>query len=275
MTDGLYLLLVMLDHRGKGDTGATGARGPKGDIGATGARRPMGDTGATGPQGPKGDTGAVGPQGPKGDTGAVGPQGLGYSGLKSESVVTIGTGSQTFITNIELTGTAFVVGDRVRIISLDDPTKFMEGLITSFSGTSLTVNIDYTSGSGTSLSPWTISLAGAVGSTGPQGPIGPAGVSTLFTVEGWTSYLCPLYIPGGEFFTAPTDGFLSVALDSTDPTNVLRLGYSTMPTDYFYVIGPQTSVVIPMKAGEMLIFQDPSVISFLSEVKIHWRPIAI
>lgn len=34
-----------------------------------------GDTGATGAQGPKGDTGATGPQGPKGDTGAQGPAG--------------------------------------------------------------------------------------------------------------------------------------------------------------------------------------------------------
>lgn len=47
----------------KGDTGDTGAQGPKGDTGATG---PKGDTGATGP---KGDTGATGPQGPKGDPG--------------------------------------------------------------------------------------------------------------------------------------------------------------------------------------------------------------
>ena len=72
----------------KGDTGATGPKGPKGDKGDTGAQGPQGlkgdkgDTGAQGPQGlkgDKGDTGAQGPQGlkgDKGDTGAQGPQGL-------------------------------------------------------------------------------------------------------------------------------------------------------------------------------------------------------
>ena len=72
----------------KGDTGATGAQGPKGekgDTGATGAQGPKGekgDAGATGPQGIQGIQGETGPQGiqgiqgPKGDTGAQGPQGI-------------------------------------------------------------------------------------------------------------------------------------------------------------------------------------------------------
>ncbi|MCD9022618.1 hypothetical protein [Cohnella silvisoli] len=71
----------------KGDTGLTGATGPrgaKGDTGATGTTGPQGvkgdtgATGATGSQGAKGDTGATGPQGlqgPKGDTGTAGPPG--------------------------------------------------------------------------------------------------------------------------------------------------------------------------------------------------------
>ena len=71
----------------KGDTGATGPKGPKGDkgdTGATGPKGPKGDKGDTGAQGPqglkgdKGDTGAQGPQGlkgDKGDTGATGPKG--------------------------------------------------------------------------------------------------------------------------------------------------------------------------------------------------------
>jgi hypothetical protein len=57
-----------------GNTGATGAQGPKGDTGATGARGPKGDAGSQGAQGPQGETGGVGPTGPKGERGADGPQ---------------------------------------------------------------------------------------------------------------------------------------------------------------------------------------------------------
>ena len=42
-----------------------------------------GDTGATGAQGPKGDTGATGAQGPKGDTGATGSTGATGNGISS------------------------------------------------------------------------------------------------------------------------------------------------------------------------------------------------
>ncbi len=44
----------------KGDTGVTGATGPKGDTGNTGSTGDKGDTGATGPKGDTGDTGATG-----------------------------------------------------------------------------------------------------------------------------------------------------------------------------------------------------------------------
>ena len=47
----------------KGDTGLTGATGPKGDTGLTGATGPKGDTGNTGSTGAKGDTGATGATG--------------------------------------------------------------------------------------------------------------------------------------------------------------------------------------------------------------------
>ena len=47
----------------KGDTGATGATGPKGDTGNSGSTGAKGDTGATGPKGDTGDTGATGATG--------------------------------------------------------------------------------------------------------------------------------------------------------------------------------------------------------------------
>ncbi|MGG0726190.1 Gly-Xaa-Xaa repeat protein, partial [Bacillus mycoides] len=68
----------------RGNTGATGATGPRGNTGATGATGPRGNTGAqgntgatgigvTGPTGPSGGpTGPTGPTGPQGNTGATG-----------------------------------------------------------------------------------------------------------------------------------------------------------------------------------------------------------
>uniref|UniRef100_UPI0039F4A6D0 YadA-like family protein n=2 Tax=Mitsuokella jalaludinii TaxID=187979 RepID=UPI0039F4A6D0 len=83
----------------KGDTGATGAQGPKGDKGDIGA------TGAQGPKGDKGDTGATGAQGPKGekgDTGAQGPAGKDGKDGKDGGVGTVkGDGSNITVTNTE------------------------------------------------------------------------------------------------------------------------------------------------------------------------------
>ena len=82
----------------KGETGATGAQGPKGETGATGAQGPKGETGATGAQGPKGETGATGAPGPKGETGATGPQGskgeTGATGAQGPKGETGATGAQ-------------------------------------------------------------------------------------------------------------------------------------------------------------------------------------
>jgi hypothetical protein len=52
----------------------------------------------------------------------------------------------------------------------------MEGLVTSYSGTTLIINIDTTGGSGTFAS-WNINAAGNVGATGATGASGPSTVS--------------------------------------------------------------------------------------------------
>jgi YVTN family beta-propeller protein len=109
-------------------------------------------------------------------TALLGLLGLGYSGLTSSSTVTIGTGSKTFVTNLASTGTAFAVGDRVRVIYTTTPTNYMEGLITSFTRTTLTVNVDHVGGSGIYKS-WSISLTGDVGLKGDKGDQGSQGVA--------------------------------------------------------------------------------------------------
>lgn len=171
-----------------GPTGPTGAAstvaGPTGPTGVAGIDGPTGPTGAAstvaGPTGPTGDAGSAGPTGPTGSSGGAGPtgptgaNGIGYAGLTSSTSNAVGTGSLTFTTNLSDTQTAFSVGQRVRIAYTVTPTNYVEGIITSFSGTTLVMTSDAFGGSGTYTS-WNIDAAGNVGATGATGPTGAAG----------------------------------------------------------------------------------------------------
>jgi hypothetical protein len=180
----------------QGATGPTGAAstvaGPTGPTGVAGIDGPTGPTGAastvagpTGPTGSAGSAGATGPTGASGGAGPTGPtgaNGIGYAGLTSSTSNAVGTGSLTFTTNLSDTQTAFSVGQRVRIAYTVTPTNYVEGIITSFSGTTLVMTSDAFGGSGTYTS-WNIDAAGNVGATGPTGATGPAGTGTNISVS--------------------------------------------------------------------------------------------
>ena len=91
---------------------------------------------------------------------AAAPVGLGYGGVESFTSLTVGTGSQTFTVNTNATDTAFIVGNRVRLVN--SSTNYMDGVITAYSGTSMTVLVDGTAGSGT-YAAWFVTLTGSVG----------------------------------------------------------------------------------------------------------------
>jgi hypothetical protein len=152
-----------------------GIPGAAGAIGSTGPAGPAGATGATGPQGPQGNpgaTGATGATGPAGPTGGAGPQGPGYAASSTTSLA-VATGALTVTTQA---GLAYSIGARARLASAGTPTAWMEGQITAYSGTSLTINADLVNGSGTHAD-WNINLAGIPGATGAQGPAGPTGTT--------------------------------------------------------------------------------------------------
>jgi hypothetical protein len=76
----------------------------------------------------------------------------------------------------------------------------MEGVITAFSGTSLTVSVDFFAGTGT-YSAWNVAAAGAIGPTGPTGPTGVAGVTGPTGPTGPTGATGPtgsIYPTGGS-----------------------------------------------------------------------------
>ncbi len=100
--------------------------------------------------------------GDKGTTGAAGSTGAAGPGYLATSVTSnsISTGSKTFTTQA---GLAYTVGSRARI-SVDE-NNYIEGGVTAYSGTTLTILSDYKVGSGT-YSAWNINIAGDVGAAG-------------------------------------------------------------------------------------------------------------
>ena len=136
--------------------------------------------------------------GSTGSTGTTGAAGAGYYATSTTSLA-IGTGSKAFTTQ---SGLAYSVGARVRASSAADTSNYMEGLVTSYSGTTLTVNVTRTSGSGT-LADWNINLAGDVGATGATGAAGSTGI-TGATGPGYTATSSTSLTIGTGFKTLST-----------------------------------------------------------------------
>jgi len=153
--------------------------------------------------------------------------GIGYYGLTSSSSVAIGTGTKTFTTNLNSTNTAFTVGSRVRVAYTTTPTNFMEGVITAFSGTTMTVSVDVVGGSGT-YAAWSFTSVGSAGvtsinggttgltpSTATTGAVTLAG--TVATTNGGTGLTS--FTSGGAVYatstSALTTGTLPVASGGT------------------------------------------------------------
>jgi len=126
--------------------------------------------------------------------------GIGYYGLASTSSVAIGTGTKTFTTNLNSTNTAFTVGSRVRVAYPPDPTYFMEGNITAFSGTTLTINADVVGGSGT-LANWSFTSVGSAGVTSISA--GTTGLTPVTATTGAVTLAGTLNIANGG--TGATD----------------------------------------------------------------------
>ena len=159
-----------------------------------------GGTGPTGPTGLAGVAGAVGPAGAPGAPGTDGINGEGYLAT-SNSSLTIGLGSKTLITQPAL---AYLPNDRVRISVTAQ--NYMEGTVISYSGLTLSVNIDRIVGGGT-FSSWNIGIAGDVGAAGPSGPAGsdgPQGIQGITGPQGLQGATGVTGITGPQGIPGPT-----------------------------------------------------------------------
>jgi hypothetical protein len=177
--------------------------------------------------------------------------GIGYYGLTSTTSTTIGTGSKTFTTNLSATQTAFTVGTRVRYSYPTNTADFMEGVITAFSGTSMTVNVDSIGGSGT-FANWSVSVAGIQGSNGVTSitgttnqvnvsPAGGTGAVTLSLPQNINSGASPTFnganftgIPSASVnysYATKTSAYTITASDYTIGADATSAGFTvTLPT---------------------------------------------
>ena len=116
-------------------------------------------------------------------------------------------GSTTFATQ---TGLAYIPGTLqfVTICSSSTPTACFFGNITSYSGSSMVVNVTSIAGSGTHAD-WLISVAGSVGLTGPTGPTGATGSTGPIGPTGATG---PTGLTGPTGATGPTGPTGSIGL---------------------------------------------------------------
>ena len=101
----------------------------------------------------------------------------------SDTTNTVGTGSKVWYVQPNL---RLSVGARVRFADIGAPTtRYMDGIVTSYAGRALTVEVDRAIGSGSS-SLWNINFAGELGTPGTPGTDGSPGTDGD---DGWSPVL--------------------------------------------------------------------------------------
>lgn len=99
-----------------------------------------------------------------------------YAGTSTTSLA-IGTGAKVFTTQASK---LWVAGQFLQIASNANAANYMNGTVTSYSGTTLTMNITNVGGSGT-LADWNISISGTRGADGPSGGVNNIDFSLITT----------------------------------------------------------------------------------------------
>lgn len=121
------------------------------------------------------------------------PAGKSYGGTSTTSL-TIGTGSKAFTTQA---GYAYTNGARVRATATAGATGWLEGVAT-YSGTSLTINVDKTSGSGTGTA-WNFNVVGEPGA----GDVSSANNGTEYNAATFSTNLGLVRYGGSQSLTSP------------------------------------------------------------------------
>jgi hypothetical protein len=151
-----------------------------------------------------------------GATGLTGAIGASYAATSTTSFL-IGTGSKAFTTQA---GLAYQNGARVRASSNANTSNWMEGLAT-YSGTTLTINVDKINGSGT-LADWNLNLAGQPGA----GDLSSA--NNLSDVANKTTAKDNLSVHGADIASAATVNLETATGDLVDVTGTVTITAITL-----------------------------------------------
>ena len=180
-----WLLITSLQA---GPTGATGATGPSNTLTigtVTGGSAAATITGTS----PNQTLNLVLP------TGATGATGAGYSGTSATSLLIANSVTKTFTTQA---GLAYLVGDYIRAKSNANGANYMEGMVSSYSGTTLAMAVTAIGGSGT-FADWNFNQAGVPGSVG------------VSTVNGHNGAVVSYYAPQGRLTLTSATPVLATA----------------------------------------------------------------
>jgi hypothetical protein len=129
----------------------------------------------------------------------------------STTSLSIATGSKSL--TLAESGKAYTVGQYVIIASTASPTNYMVGQVTSFSGTSLVVNVTVINGSGT-IAAWSISVT-AVVSTTSYLPLAGGTMTGNLTLDAYTEKVATLATSGTIALNPSTGTTLSCAAAGT------------------------------------------------------------
>ncbi len=166
-----------------------------------------------------------------------GANGLGYRATSASSLATSASGSKAFNTQASL---AYTAGARIRATSAGTG-EWMEGIVSAYSGTTLTVTMDLANGSGTHAD-WDINAAGQPGSSVGTQPV--AWVAFEGNGTGAPSIISQFNVASvartsvGKFtvtFTSPlTDANYAIVgsaqKDLNTSSRIVELDYNASPT---------------------------------------------
>jgi hypothetical protein len=158
----------------------------------------------------------------------------------STTSVAIGTGAKVFTTQA---GKQFDAGAWLLITDDAAPsTNYMHGSVTSYSSTTLTMNITNVGGSGTKTA-WTIDVAGTRGATGATGPAGPGSMDNL--VDDTSPQLGGFLDPNDQYIGMQKGGDIASAAPLVVDTD----------GDYFDVTGTTGFAVMTVDADRHFFLQ--------------------
>ena len=170
----------------------------------------------------------------------------------SSSSISAGLGSKTFTTQ---SGKQFIATEMIMIASASSPSTYMQGQVTSYSGTTLIVNVLAVGNAGTTKADWTISPSGVQGAAGTfSGQVGGVvGWNTTQTyasaatvdlslatsndikITGSTDITSFGVQPSGYQFKIRSTGTFKIVYNATSMINKTAADIVTSPDDSFQI----------------------------------------